>query len=324
VLHVDDDLGDDARSRAEATFADTPWKTLGRAVQELLPGDTVLVAPGDYVEPAKLALTVSQVTIRGTGALPSDVLITTGPTEDAVHVKASRVRLENLWIDGAKRGIFAGPTGDRLVLDGVVVSSTAADAVQLRRPANVSISRSILTGAAGNGLAATKARNLEVRDTDIYANALAGADLQGKGARLDFVTVHANGKQGIRARAITLTVTNSIVTGNGQAGVWLKGGKQMVLDHCLFFANASDVNQTQATNVVLVPPDPASGDPLYVDPDGPDDELGGDGWHDDDLTLAPGSPAIDAGSDLATALGVTGSTTGGAPDTDMADLGAHR
>ena len=52
--------------------------------------------------------------------------------------------------------------------------------------------------------------------------------------------------------------------------------------------------------------------------------VGGESWQDDFLHLMGSSPAIDAGSDLATNLGVTGSATGGPPDGGVADLGAHR
>jgi len=59
-LHVDASTGDDARSRAQASSAATPWKTIARALADATPGDTILIAPGLYPEP--LRIEVSGVT----------------------------------------------------------------------------------------------------------------------------------------------------------------------------------------------------------------------------------------------------------------------
>jgi hypothetical protein len=64
--------------------------------------------------------------------------------------------------------------------------------------------------------------------------------------------------------------------------------------------------------------------PRFVDPSGPDDIIGGDGFADDDFLLDPASAAIDAGSATAVELGITGSAVVGL-DTDegIVDMGFH-
>jgi hypothetical protein len=70
-------------------------------------------------------------------------------------------------------------------------------------------------------------------------------------------------------------------------------------------------------------------DPRFVDPAGADGVLGGDGAADDDFHLSTGengavSAAIEAGSDTAEFLGISGAATeDGARDTGPVDLGYH-
>jgi len=109
---VDATTGDDARSRAQASSAATPWKTIARALADATPGDTILIAPGLYPEP--LRIEVSGVTLRGTGAR-TGARLAPGDRVDAVEVRATDVTLENLWIDGARRGVYGTTSIDGLV-----------------------------------------------------------------------------------------------------------------------------------------------------------------------------------------------------------------
>lgn len=50
TYYVDAEKGDDARTADEAQRAVTPWRTISRAAEAMIGGDTVLVAPGTYRE----------------------------------------------------------------------------------------------------------------------------------------------------------------------------------------------------------------------------------------------------------------------------------
>jgi hypothetical protein len=292
------------------------------------------VAPGDYSEAAPLGLQANDLSLIGQGSDPSAVRVTMAGT-DGLRIKGSGVRVENLWIDGAKRGVFAFKSASALELRDVAVTNTSQEGISIDLTSDVSIRGCIITGAATTGIATRRATNLEIRDTDVYANTGSGLFIRKGDGELSFLTVHANGGRGIRALAANLHLHDSILSNNGGAAVFVRGAKPVLLDHLLLFGNASDLNDDTPPAIVQSGPPFLTADPLYVNPDGliggGDGILGGAGWADDDLSLkqppsqAQTSPAVDQGSGTVAALGVTGSTSSnGAADTGVADLGAHR
>jgi hypothetical protein len=241
------------------------------------------------------------------------------------------VHVENLWIDGGKRGVIALNGAHGLTLTDVAVTNTAAEGIMVEVADDVAIERAIVTGAGSTGIATRRAKRLVIRDADVYANGGSGLFIRKADAELSFLTVHANAGRGLRSLAATLDLHDSILTSNGGAGLFVRGGKPVTASHLLFWGNDTELNDATPPVVSTPMPGKLTADPLYVDPDGGDGILGGSGWADDDLSLsqAPGqsetSPAVDTGSGSVATLGVTGSTnSNGAADVGVADLGAHR
>src|SRR5690606_28497248 len=52
-FYVDAVVGNDLRSPVEAQSPATPWRTISHALQNVLPGNTIRVLPGTYVESAE-------------------------------------------------------------------------------------------------------------------------------------------------------------------------------------------------------------------------------------------------------------------------------
>jgi hypothetical protein len=261
--------------------------------------------------------------------------VTVPATTDALRVKAARLHVENLWIDGGKRGIFALNAGDGLELVDVAVTNTAQEGIVADLADDVSIRGCIVTGAGSTGIATRRAKRLAIRDCDVYANGGSGLFIRKADAELSFLTVHQNGGRGLRSLGATLHLHDSILSENAGTAVFVRGTKPVTLDHLLLYFNASEVSDDTPPVIVRNGPPFLTSDPMYVDPGGGlgggDGVLGGAGWADDDLSLrqapaqAETSPAVDAGSDTVEALGVTGSTSSnGAADAGVADLGAHR
>ena len=328
VLYVDANIGDDARTRAEANSPATPWKTLTHAVDQALPGDTLQVAPGTYEE--SLRIDVQDLTIRGTGAHGTTILEPSGPVaalqrgdtrRDGVRIRATGATLENLWIRGARRGVMAGRGADGLTLEDLVVTSSDRDGIAISNADGMSLSGLILTGNRRYGIYLRKLTGVMLRDSDIYANNRGGIGLTRSTGTISFVTVYGN-RDGVRSSRSTLTFRDSVVAMNDRHGFRARSTDAITLTHTVFGLNGrGDVSPEALSGGTGVQ---TATDPLLVDPDGADDTLGGESWEDDDLALSLSSPAIDAGSDLAANLGVTGSATGGPPDVGIADLGAHR
>ena len=327
VLYVDANDGDDARSRGQAASAATPWRTIGRALRESTPGDVILIAPGLYAE--QLDVDVSDLTLRGTG---SAVATRIAPTSkrDGIRVRAEDVVIENLWIDGARRGIYGSGAIDGLTIRDVAISGTRREGISLRRGAHVTLSEVTVSGASSYGIRATDVDSLEIRDARVYANRRAGLALARGEAVVRFGTFFGNEREGIRSMRTDLSLRDSIVAGNETFGLRVRSDETpSTVSFVHFFGNGEDI----APATLPVGEGVAFGaDPLLVDADGPDGVLGGTGWLDDDLSLSQiaggqslNSPAVDAGSDLASELEVSGSTaSNGAPDVGQADLGAHR
>ncbi|MEW6273220.1 MAG: right-handed parallel beta-helix repeat-containing protein, partial [Thermodesulfobacteriota bacterium] len=336
TLHIAPD-GDDARTREQAASPDTPWKTIRHAVSQSVTGDVLLVAPGDYLETGFIQTKVPGIEIRG--AAPdmdeidrSQMRIRVPAGSDVFRIRHADVLLENLWIDGGEVGIkaFGNATGLRIV--DVAVTSPVQEGIKLNKTRDVEIRGSIVTGAGKSGIWTRKAKNLLLRDLDVYANE-SGLYLRKGSGEAQFLTIHANQNRGVRVLNMTLTLHHSLITGHaGHAGLFEEGSAPVTLHNDLFFGNGNDIND-DATPVVVNPPDTLvfDEDPMYLDADGPDDQLGGAGWGDDELFLqqppaGPGlSPAVDKSTFTAVELEVTGSTEmAGAPDVGMADFGAHR
>jgi parallel beta-helix repeat protein len=321
VLYVDGSLGDDGRSRAQAASAQTPWRTLRHALEQVQPGDTLLVAPGTYTE--RLRIEAADITIRGQGALGEVILESlpnNGPQRPAkgnlVTIAAARVRMENLWIRGGGTGIATRASADGLQLADLVVTGAARDGISLLGGDGISLSGVLATGNRRYGIRVRRAVDLSMRDCLLYQNGSSGLALQYSDVQLSFMTIYGN-RDGIRSSGSTATLRDSIVAGHSGSG--LRARKKDVWDihHTLFGANErSDV---RAADGAL-----GSGVQLDTDPRIVGPGVGGDNWMNDALYLALDSPAIDAGSDTVEALGVTGSATGGPPDVGIADLGVHR
>jgi hypothetical protein len=325
-LHVDASTGDDARTRVQAGSPATPWRTIARALADATPGDVILIAPGVY--PERVRIETSDLTLRGTGS-STGTRLAPGNRTDAVQVRAVGVTLENLWIEAARRGIYGSGTLDGLTVKDVAISGTRREGISVRRSVGVTLDGVTVAGAGAAGIRTSRVTDLELRDCTVYASRTAGVAILGGDATASFLTLFANGREGLRTSRTDLTLRDSIVAGNGTHGLRLRGESPVAVSYVHFHDNPEDVAPATAPLGAGV----AFGlDPLLVDPDGADGVLGGAGWLDDDLSLsqiaggqAVNSPAVDAGSDLASNLGVSGSTaSNAAPDLGQADLGAHR
>lgn len=205
---------------------------------------------------------------------------------------------------------------------------------------------------AAEGLLVEAVDTARVRDNVVFSNRDAGILLRATpGAAVANNLVYGNGGPGIavgpgdpRPTSDAL-VTNNTVFGNGGAGVAVGSGAApstgtVIRDNILQQNAGGGVTAapgalpglTVAFNVntdgygpgVSPGPTDLAVDPQLVAPAGADGVLGTEGFADDDFHLQADSPAIDAGSASAAALGVTGSAVAGrVRDDGIVDLGYH-
>src|SRR5204863_9647452 len=118
-------------------------------------------------------------------------------------------------------------------------------------------------------------------------------------------------------------VVNNIFNLNGLGGI-----AAQQLSATAGYVSGFNLNTDGYGGDTSISPYDFSADPRSVNPAGADGILGGDGFADDNFRLrnstnpAQRSAAIDAGSGLASAVGITGSTQpDGRPDEGRIDLG---
>ena len=324
LLHVDATIGNDEYTRIEAANASTPWATIRHALRQLVPGDTLIIGAGVWNE--AMDIRVSDVTVLGSDSLGSTTL-KPDSRRDAIRVRAARVEIRNLAIDGGRRGISLYRQAENIHLQDLSITNVRSDGITLRGNPGVTIDSVTLSGCRRTGIYGVRATEVLIRNVQVTACLRGGIGMSRSSGLIEFVTIQGAGRTGISLRrSPDLEFRDSIVTGHAGWGVHMRAraGEASSLHHLLLGNNRMDIYPQSAAS----PPDIlTNSDPLYRDPEGPDGIAGGIGWADDDLSLSLGSPAIDKGSDEASALGVDQTSTQakhGAPDTGIADLGVHQ
>ena len=303
VLYVDAVAGDDGRSREQASSPDTPWLTLGRALEEARPGDVVALGPGDYHESVRVD--VSELTIRGAG-VGATVLRPEG--RDALRVRAADVDIRNLTIDGARRGVVARAGSDRLRLADLEVVYSDRDGLVLDEGSDKVISHVRVRSSGRYGIYVRRSEAFLIDDVVLDGNARAGVGLVRSSGVVRFATIHG-GRDGFRTSRSSVSLVDSILAGFARIGLVARGAESVSIAHTLLGTGGR--LDLSADGAQL-----GSGLLRGVDPGFVAEGAG-------DLRLRADSPAIDAGSGLAEDLGVSGSATGIGPDVGVADLGAH-
>jgi parallel beta-helix repeat protein len=172
--------------------------TIADAATGAQPGTVVLVRPGVY--PEALEVTVPDLTIRGMGQAPGDVVVDGGHRFDAVTVTAALVTLENLAIRDHRT------SGVRSEADGFVLRDVELD--------NNGYYGADLQGQSGSTLHRVTASRHTIAGVTVR-------DCPRCGARIDGVTLQHNGTGLLASDATGLTVRGSVIRDNG-AGIVLR------------------------------------------------------------------------------------------------------
>jgi len=303
----------------------TAWATLAQAASCVSPGDTVYVGAGTYVG------TVTLTTPGAAGAPIRFIADTTGAfTGDAGEVVVDgAVGAAALHLSGADWNELHGftvigasgagpPCGGILVegasvllrdnvvygnVGGIYVSGVDSVVVESNR-----VSGNL--GAASSGIVLDGADGAIVRNNLVYDSGLHGvAILSGTvGALVEGNTLYGNAGDGVHCDVVgeTVTLRDNLICDSGDDGIEQVAGTVVTTYNDVFGSGDLDY----AGGVVAGTGD-LSTDPLFVDVDGADDQLGGAEGADDDFRLDEVAPsaAIDAGStDAASSVLVDGTT----------------
>ena len=340
----------DGSDTASGETPATAWATIGMAVSTAPPGSTVFVGAGTYTE---------SVTINagGTAEAPTrligdrsgansgaegDVLVDAMGNDFGFRVTGTTfVDLVGFSVTGAT----GAGTGGGILVDGGASNVRLIDNRLYGNTDGIQVLESSLVAIEGNrasnndssGIIANDSSSVSILDNLVYGNAVNGVLVRSgsTAVTLEANTIHFQGGDGVlinNSSAVSLARHN-IITFNMDDGIDLRAGSTVANDFNTVFGNADTdfAGLAAGPNTLLV-------DPLFVDPDGADDMLGGAEGEDDQFQLdaVTPSPAIDAGfvnaaaiaHDDGTTLGdrttrVDGVLDGQTPDGAIVNMGFH-
>jgi parallel beta-helix repeat protein len=310
----------------------TAWRTISRAAELLLPGDEAIVGPGVYPEQnVNIRLSGGPTGHIGFRGDPSGVL--TGDPAGPVNINVagaasafvlagrSYVDISGFTITNSKNAavyIQAGKNGDgntvgsdRNTIANCVFHSNLGKGIIIRGGSNTLIFNNLFYANAGGGVSVgfkgSPSPGTQVVNNTFYRN----IGLTGFGNAISL---------GGGSPAPQSLVVNNITVGNHR-GIVVSKDAQTSSSYVGLYNLVTDGYSGAAKRSVS----DVTVDPLFTDPDGPDNVLGGPGSADDNFHLALASPAVNAGSDTSGALGLNQASTrdDNGNDSGTVDLGFH-
>jgi parallel beta-helix repeat protein len=309
--------GDDINSGSSPAQA---VKTINRGAALAAAGDTVLVGPGTYFEGNIRPAVFGQVRFvadrrgQGTGDPAGDVVIDATGFQAGFDINGKlAVTVDGFVISSGAIGIYVKSGSHSAVVSNNVVSNSG-DGIYVQASRDAVIFNNLVYNNTGTGILVAPAGNEGSLRARIVNN-----------------TVYRNMNRGIFLSGTTVgspnaLVLNNIVEKNERAGIQVNATSQpgfLSAGNVLFENNFAEALADVTDRVA---------DPLFIDPGGADNALGGINYADDNFRLqharagqAATSPAVDAGSDTSRRLHLLRASTrsDGKPDRGFVDAGYH-
>ncbi|MEW6269351.1 MAG: right-handed parallel beta-helix repeat-containing protein, partial [Thermodesulfobacteriota bacterium] len=333
VAFVDCAAGSDARTRAQAQSAATPWRTIQRAVDASAFGDVIVVKPGTCAE--SVEVDHPGLTVRAETALTTVLVPPAGA--NGFNVQANDTVLEGFRIRTTFQGVLvaassSSATIERVALRGLAVEPAgsgllATNGIQVRDARAITVDGCVVPRAAQQGILLKRVHRAYVRNNLVHGvpndwgisldntssgplpplshdNVAAFNTVVGCGAGLRFVNSAGELRDNVAAFNATIGLKFD------------QPGSGSLVHHNDAFGNATNYDgpsglQLGVTNRAV--------DPLFVDRAG-----GSFALRQAAAGQATTSPLVDAGSDFVAASEIGGSTrSDGVADDGIADLGYH-
>jgi hypothetical protein len=181
--YVDASNGNDSHSEIQAQNPATPWKTINRGLKAALPGEAVIVQPGEYHEAVKSrrdGLADAPITLRA--ADPGSVLVQPPSGSIGIYIQHHYHVVEGFAVSGGTTGIKRGPHHVATWVQGLVARHNEA------------------YNTGGDGLQFRNASGGRAESNTAHDNALSGLKYTGNGGVIHDNVAHHNGEFGIYVR----------------------------------------------------------------------------------------------------------------------------
>jgi len=245
--------------------------------------------------------------------------------------------LSNTVLHSGTSGLSVQAVGASVLLTVTqnTVGSSGAQGVFLSGATRGTVENNTVFSSGDAGLILRADANLLVANNLVYANVMDGlsigtAETASPNATVVHNTVYENGGWGLLLGSATAASPGAFVVNNifhqNHAG-----GMAVARASADGYVSGFNINTNGYGDGTRASSYDKAVDPLFVNPQGADHRLGGDGFADDDFRLQQGrggqsqnSPAVDAGSGPTADVGITGSTAEhGYPDVGVVDIGYH-
>ena len=280
--------------------------SIAAAAKKLPGGGIVVVAPGAYravvLNPGDLQGPVTifaDVTGEFSNSAPAAVTIVATSNDEAAFAAfgQSGLVINGFTIRGGRRAGLLCVGCSSMIVQDCTVTGSGGDALRFEVSDAALIFNNLLFGNQGGGVRALGTTNLEIVNNTLYKN------------RTDGIALSRGGSQSASTNAF---LRNNILNGNSPTGIVVDLGPPSSLDG---FDENFDLN-TDGYNGTAPGVNDTAVDPLFIFPTG------------GDFHVAPGSQAIDAGTDtidpdLVSQLEELTTQPDGSLDTSLPDLGYH-
>ncbi len=275
------------------------------------------------------------------GIVERNQVADTGLSGIKIHASGVAIVRDNEVLHSGASGIVLVMQGDpaQAVVVGNTIGSSGVNGLSTEGLTRATLQNNLVFNHSDSGIRVARSRAVQVANNLVYNNLRGirfGDEDSGEevtGSIMLSNTIFRNRLAGIvlgtrGGASMDAYIEHNIISGNGGIGLAVHANSLsgLVADFNLN-TDGYRLSPFDESNPLSPGMHDINADPLFVDPDGADGVLGGDGYLDDDFRLRNGemvSPAIDAGRTEALGLGISGyaaeSTTF---DAGLVDLGFH-
>ncbi|MBI4821021.1 MAG: hypothetical protein HY791_32475 [Deltaproteobacteria bacterium] len=215
-----------------------PFSRVAEATAVARSGDSIALSRGEFGEPVDLPEGVHLI-----GACPSGTVLSTPvDVEFTIRSGSPGVRISNLTVRGAGRGILVQGAGSEAELDGVVIEGPGDEGLFVLDGASVTMRRSLIWHRRRAGVAVIRAR-AELDRTRL-------SDLEGMGLYVDSSTLSmahsvvtrlrdgdTNAGNGLLAGASIVTIEESLFEGSSAPTIFADQGADVTISRSLLRAD---------------------------------------------------------------------------------------
>jgi parallel beta-helix repeat protein len=210
---------------ARHTLTCGPQKTIGEAIKELKPGDT-LVVTGTCNENLVIGAEVHRITIDGQGT----AAINADSSANAVTINGTSITIRGFLITGGAPQGVAVTDGGSAVIDGNTIQNADRNGVTVFRNSSADIVNNTIQNNPLAGIAVQYSSSARIGWTGPPNNRISKPN-----------TIQYNGTQGIQIyRGSSAQVFSNTIQNNGSHGVFLDRNAQAEISGCTITGNGGD------------------------------------------------------------------------------------